>query len=193
MTGRTCGIVAGYDGSPAVTLGRRGSPGARYDAGDLPCLDALRRDAYRVSSCRSGRRHGEEILARGLPYVRSALGPGRVRPALVAGSAARVLCGRSRATEMVVVGCCGHSELPGLRLGSVSWQVAGHAAGRDGWRPVNEAPGPVVDGVDGSSAPQAALTFAFEKAAPRGVPLPRPGRPGGAAPFVLTGGNRLPA
>ena len=82
-----------------------------------------------------------------------------------------MLCGRSRATEMVVVGCCGHSELPGLRLGSVSWQVAGHAAGRDGWRAINEAPGPVVAGVDGSPAPQAALTFAFEEAAPRDVPL----------------------
>jgi nucleotide-binding universal stress UspA family protein len=77
---------------------------------------------------------------------------------------------------MVVVGCRGHSELPGLRLGSVSWQVAGHAAGRvvvvpDRWRPVNEAPGPVVAGVDGSPASQAALSFAFEEAALRDVPL----------------------
>jgi hypothetical protein len=77
---------------------------------------------------------------------------------------------------MVVVGCRGHSELPGLRLGSVSWQVAGHAAGRvvvvrDRWRPVNEAPGPVVAGVDGSPASQAVLRFAFEEAALRDVPL----------------------
>jgi nucleotide-binding universal stress UspA family protein len=122
------------------------------------------------------RQHGKEILARGLPYAQSVLGPSRVRPALVAGSAARVLCERSRTAEMVVVGCRGHSELPGLRLGSVSWQVAGHAAGRvvvvpDRWRPVNEAPGPVVAGVDGSPASQAALSFAFEEAALRDVPL----------------------
>jgi nucleotide-binding universal stress UspA family protein len=122
------------------------------------------------------RQHGQEILARGLPYAQSALGPGPVRPTLVAGPAARVLCGRSRTAEMVVVGCRGHSELPGLRLGSVSWQVAGHAAGRvvvvpDRWRPVNEAPGPVVAGVDGSPASQAALSFAFEEAALRDVPL----------------------
>lgn len=39
------------------------------------------------------------------------------------------------------------------------------------WRPVNEAPGPVVVGVDGSAVSQAALTFAFEEAALRDVPL----------------------
>jgi len=85
-----------------------------------------------------------------------------------------VLCERSRTAEMVVVGCRGHSELSGLRLGSVSWQVAGHAAGRvvvvrGRWRPASEAP--VVAGVDGSPASQAALSFAFEEAALRDVPL----------------------
>ncbi|HLM88357.1 MAG TPA: universal stress protein, partial [Streptosporangiaceae bacterium] len=78
--------------------------------------------------------------------------------------------------EMVVVGSRGHGKLPGLRLGSVSWQVAGHASGRvvivgGRWRPVNEAPGPIVVGVDGSAASRAALTFAFEEAALRDVPL----------------------
>jgi len=77
---------------------------------------------------------------------------------------------------MVVVGCRGHSELPGLQLGSVSWQVAGHAAGRvvvvrGEWRPANKPPGPVVAGVDGSPAAQAAVAFAFEEAALRDVPL----------------------
>ena len=77
---------------------------------------------------------------------------------------------------MVVVGSRGHGKLPGLRLGSVSWQVAGHASGRvvivgGRWRPVNQAPGPVVVGVDGSAASQAALRFAVEEAALRDVPL----------------------
>ena len=39
------------------------------------------------------------------------------------------------------------------------------------WRPVNEAPGPVVAGVDGSAASQTALRFGFEEAALRDVPL----------------------
>ena len=104
------------------------------------------------------------------------LGPGRVRADLAGGSAAHVLCERSRTADMVVVGCRGHSELPGLLLGSVAWQVAGHAFGRvvvvrGEWRPVNAPPGPVVVGADGSAGAQAAVAFAFEEAALRDVPL----------------------
>ena len=133
---------------------------------------------------------GKKILACGLPYAESVLGPGRVHAELVDGSAAQVLCERSRAAEMVVVGSRGHGKLPGLRLGSVSWQVAGYASGRvvivgGRWRPVNQAPGPIVVGVDGSAASQAALRFAVEEAALRDVPLEAlcaladaPGRPG---------------
>jgi nucleotide-binding universal stress UspA family protein len=126
--------------------------------------------------CELARQHGQEILTRGLPYAESLLGPGRVRADLAGGPAARVLCERSRNADMVVVGGRGHSELPGLQLGSVSWQVAGHASGRvvvvrGPWRPANQPPGPVVTGVDGSAAGRAAIVFAFEEAALRGVPL----------------------
>ncbi|MGH3199900.1 MAG: universal stress protein, partial [Streptosporangiaceae bacterium] len=61
-----------------------------------------------------------------------------------------------------------HGELPGLLLGSVAWQVAGHASGRvvvvrGEWRPVNAPPGPVVVGADGSPGSQAAVAFAFTR------------------------------
>ena len=142
--------------------------------------------------CDLARQHGREILTRGLPYAETVLGPGRVYADLATGPAAQVLCERSRAAEMVVIGSRGHGELPGLRLGSVSWQVAGHASGpvvvvRGAWRPANRVPGPVVLGADGSLAGQAAITFAFEEAALRDVPLvtvcaltDAPGRLGGS-------------
>ena len=196
MTGMTYGIVAGCDGSPGAAQALRWAAREAWARGttltvclawtpdhmELPTESAL---------CDLARRHGQEILARGLPYAESVLGPGRVRADLAAGSAAQVLCERSRAAEMVVVGGRGQGELPGLRLGSVSWQVAGHASGRvvvvrGAWRPANRVSGPVVLGADGSPAGQAATVFAFEEAALRDVPLvtvcaltDAPGRLGG--------------
>jgi nucleotide-binding universal stress UspA family protein len=181
MTGTTHGIVAGYDGSPGAAQALRWAAREAWARGttltvclawtpdhmELPTESAL---------CDLARQHGQEVLTRGLPYAESVLGPDRVHPDLAAGPAAQVLCERSRAADMVVAGSCGHGELPGLRLGSVSWQVAGHAFGpvvvvRGAWRPANQVPGPVVLGADGSPAGQAAITFAFEEAALRDVPL----------------------
>jgi nucleotide-binding universal stress UspA family protein len=197
MTGTTYGIVAGYDGSPGAAQALRWAAREAWARGttltvclawtpdhvELPTESAL---------CDLARQHGQEILTRGLPYAESVLGPGRVHPDLAAGSAAQVLCERSRAAEMVVVGSRGQGELPGLRLGSVSWQVAGYASGpvvvvRGAWRAANRVPGPVVLGADGSPAGQAATVFAFEEAALRDVPLvtvcaltDSPGRLGGS-------------
>src|SRR2546430_1841158 len=196
MTGTTYGIVAGYDGSPGAAQALRWAAREAFARGttltvclawtpdhmELPTESAL---------CDLARQHGQEILTRGLRYAESVLGPGRVHPDLASGSAAQVLCEHSRAAEMVVVGSRGQGELPGLRLGSVAWQVAGHASGRvvvvrGAWRPANRVPGPIVLGADGSPAGQAATVFAFEEAALRSVPLvtvcaltDAPGRLGG--------------
>lgn len=181
MTGKMYGIVAGYDGSPGAAQALRwAAREARARDTTLTVCLAWTPDHVELPTetglCDLARQHGQEILTRGLPYAGSLLGPGRVRADLAGGPAARVLCERSRNADMVVVGSRGHSELPGLRLGSVSWQVAGHASGRvvvvrGPWRPANQPPGPVVAGVDGSPAGKAAITFAFEEAALRGVPL----------------------
>jgi nucleotide-binding universal stress UspA family protein len=92
-------------------------------------------------------RGGERTIASGLRSVRGIMRSGKVRPLLVAGPAAEVLCERSRSAGMVVV-------------------VRGH------WRPAaGYLPGPVVVGVDGSAASRPALAFAFDEAALRGAPL----------------------
>ena len=181
MTEMTYGIVAGYDGSPGSGEALRwAAREARTRGTTLTVCLAWTPDHIAVPTgsdlCDLARQHGQEILARGRPYAESVLGLGRVHAELADGSAAHVLCERSRTADMVVVGCRGHSELPGLLLGSVAWQVAGHARGRvvvvrGGWRPANQVPGPVVVGVDGSLGAQAAIAFAFEEAALRDVPL----------------------
>ena len=195
MTGMTYGIVAGYDGSPGSAQAVRWAAREALARGTTLTVCLAWRPghmelAVEPATWELAGQDGKKILACGLPYAESVLGPGRVHAELVDGSAAQVLCERSRAAEMVVVGSRGHGKLPGLRLGSVSWQVAGHASGRvvivgGRWRPVNQAPGPVVAGVDGSAASQAALRFAVEEAALRDVPLEAlcaladaPGRPG---------------
>ena len=181
MPEMTYGIVAGYDGSPdsghALCWAARE---AKARGTTLTVCLAWPPDHMALPTesdlCDLAPQHGQEVLARGLPYAESVLGPGRVRADLASGSAARMLCERSRTADMVVVGCRGHSELPGLLLGSVAWQVAGHASGRvvvvrGEWRPINAPPGPVVVGADGSPEAQAAVAFAFEEAALRDVPL----------------------
>ena len=181
MTGKKYGIVAGYDGSPGAAQALRWAAreARARDTALTVCL-AWTPDHLELPTeaelCDLAREHGREILTRGLPYAGPELGPGRVRTDLAAGSAAQVLCERSRNADLVVVGSRGHSDLPGLRLGSVAWQLAGHASGRvvvvrGPWRPANQPPGPVVVGADGSRAGRAAIVFAFEEAALRDVPL----------------------
>jgi nucleotide-binding universal stress UspA family protein len=175
------GIVAGYDGSPGAAQALRwAAREARARGTALTVCLAWTPDHLGLPAeaglCDLAREHGQEILTRGLPYAGSELGPGRVRADLAAGPAARVLCERSRNADMVVVGSRGHGELPGLRLGSVSAQVAGYASGRvvvvrGAWRPANQPQGPVVLGADGARTGRDAIVFAFEEAALRDVPL----------------------
>jgi nucleotide-binding universal stress UspA family protein len=195
MAGMSDGIVAGYDGSPgsdealhwaAIQAAARGTALTVCHAWAPECPALIGDPAV----CELARKHGHAVLAGAVRYATSILDD--VRPVLADGPPAQVLCECSRTAEMVVVGTRGHGGLSGAPLGSVSWQVAGHAQGcvvvvRGQWRPVNRSQGPVTVGVDGSPASQAALTVALEEASLRAVPLvavcalaDAPGRLGGA-------------
>jgi nucleotide-binding universal stress UspA family protein len=177
----TDGIIAGYDGSAGSKEALRWAAREAWARGTVlticlawPADELALQDDSAVRD--RARQRGEEILARGAGFVGSVPDPADVRIVLAEGPPARVLCERSRSAEMVVIGSRGHGGLADSLLGSVSWRVACHGQGRivvvrGQWRPVNQSPGPIVVGVDGSPESQAALVFAFEEATLRDVPL----------------------
>lgn len=92
------------------------------------------------------------------------------------GPAAVRLQEQSRHAAALVLGSRGHGGFGELLVGSTAVSLAAHAhcpvivvRGRQP-RP-DQAPGPVVVGVDGSPGSELALGYAFERAADRGVPL----------------------
>jgi nucleotide-binding universal stress UspA family protein len=177
MASYTDGIVVGVDVSPGSEQALRWAVREADARGTLltACL-ASPSDALMPEAEATARRHSYQMLDQALRPARSRLGPDRVRLLVARGRAAQVLCDYSRTADMVVVGALGGDGLTGLRLGSVPWQLAGHAhcpviVIRGSWLPVNQSPGPVVVGVDGSAASRATISFGFEEAALRGVPL----------------------
>lgn len=181
MTGKNDGIVAGYDGSPGADEALRWAVREARERSTVLTVCLAWAPEYlamlgEASVYDLAQRKGEEILARGAQYARSALGPEVVRPVLARGPAARVLCERSGTAEMAVVGPRGRGGVAGLRLGSVAWQVAMHGHGsvvivRGQWHVVGHASGPVVVGLDQSPSSQAAIAFAFREAQLHRVPL----------------------
>lgn len=134
--------------------------------GPVPPHEAVRRAA----------RRGERLLADGLGYAESVVGLPALRVEVTDEPPAQALCRHSKDAEITVLGAHGHSALPGMLLGSVPLHVAAHGHGRivvvrGSWKTANAPAGPIVAGVDGSSASQQALTLAFEEAALRRVPV----------------------
>jgi nucleotide-binding universal stress UspA family protein len=90
------------------------------------------------------------------------------------GSPASILVNASKTAELVVVGRRPHSAAGEAIIGSTSAQVVAHAAcpvvvvDRDFDCPSD---GPIVVAVDGSPANEAAIAFAFDRAARLGAPL----------------------
>jgi nucleotide-binding universal stress UspA family protein len=181
VTERTDGVVVGYDGSPGSDSALHWAACEAHDRGARLTICYAWAPEYLALNIEPQlyefeQRRGEEILDRGVRYAEPFAGPGGVGTLLTSGSPARMLCERSAAADMVVVGSRGHGRLAGLLLGSVPWQLAQHGRGRivivrGQSQPAGRAPGPVVAGVDVSAPSQAALEFAAEEAALRQVPL----------------------
>ena len=182
MAGTAYGILVGYDGSAsseqalswavrealarrtALTVCHAFGPGFPVPPGEDGVVDLARRN-------------GERVIGSGLRHAQHLMGTGEVRSLLVAGSAPAAICERSHDAAMVVLGARGLGGVAGLRLGSVSSQVAAHAGGRvvlvrGHWRPAaGFVPGPIVVGANGSPPSRDALDFAFEEATLREAPV----------------------
>jgi nucleotide-binding universal stress UspA family protein len=98
-----------------------------------------------------------------------------VQSQLVVGFPIPVLTAETHGAELAVIGDRGLGGVTGLLLGSVAVALAAHAEcpvvvvrGEAGMPDPNA---PVVVGVDGSPTSEAALAFAFDASAARGVPL----------------------
>ncbi|WP_024794673.1 universal stress protein [Tomitella biformata] len=94
--------------------------------------------------------------------------------------AAELLLDASADARTVVLGTRGHGEVTGMLVGSVARAVVGHAQcpavviprpEADSPKPEEMSGLPVVVGVDGSAASEAAVEMAFGEASARGVPL----------------------
>jgi nucleotide-binding universal stress UspA family protein len=114
----------------------------------------------------------DEVLRRAIRVATDTTADVAVAGDVLRGDPAYQLLARAREAELLVVGARGLGAFVGLLVGSVSEHVAGRAD-----CPVVVVRGeaspdlPILVGVDGSAANQAAVGFAFAAAARRGVEL----------------------
>jgi nucleotide-binding universal stress UspA family protein len=120
------------------------------------------------SALETVRKMAQHVLDKGVFIARSASPRTRTRGRLVAGPAPAMLVNQSKDASLAVVGTYGEGAFAGLSAGSSAVQLPAYAH-----CPVVVVRGnadrglPIVVGVDGSAASDAALAFGFEEAALR--------------------------
>jgi nucleotide-binding universal stress UspA family protein len=121
----------------------------------------------------TAKKMAQHVLDKGVRIAREAAPRIPVHGRLAAGSPQAVLVNQSHRAALAVIGAHGAGGSPGQLVGSSAVQLPSYAhcpviVVR---RPASDPRGPVVVGVDGSAASEAALGFGFEEAALRGLPL----------------------
>ncbi|MCO5993816.1 universal stress protein [Actinoallomurus rhizosphaericola] len=163
-------VLVGFDGSPGAERAlRRAAEEARARRLPLTVCHAWHWP-YPVSpsgpeALETARRMGRHTLDHGV-FVAERLCPAlMVRPRFATGPASAVLIDESENAALAVVGSHGRGGFVGLGAGSTALHLAAY-----GHCPVlvmredPEPDGPIVVGVDGSPAAEAALAFAYEEA-----------------------------
>jgi nucleotide-binding universal stress UspA family protein len=179
-------IVVGVDGSDealgavrwgAAEAARRQAPlrlvtAFGWPSQPPPGYPMLREDYREILRGRAEAQIGsaQKVAERSAPAVDVAI-------EVVQGLPYNVLGAEACSARLMVLGSRGHGQVEGLIAGSVSVALAAHAAcpvvvvRGDERDPADDAALPVVVGVDGTPPSEAAITFAFEAAAARAVPL----------------------
>ena len=180
MNNQTGRIVVGYDGSESAGV-----------AVDWAAAEAQRRNRPLTVLCvidslgslpgvyglppRLFEEEAQQIAQRGAAQAGKLADSVDITPAGRLGQVAATLVESAGSDDLLVVGTRGHGELAGSLLGSVAFAVSAHAHGPVVVVRGDSAPAgprrPIVVGVDGSPAAEAALRYAADLAAEIGAPL----------------------
>ncbi|MDW4909243.1 universal stress protein [Streptomyces sp. ADMS] len=169
-------VVVGVDGSASsLAAVEAAAQEARWRGAGLRLVHAFLWPAMHVppGPLEDGvRKMVEPLVAEAEERARTVAPEVDVSHAVVTGEPLTVLEAQSRAAELMVVGSRGMGGFVALLVGSTAMHLAAH-----GRCPVlvvreqEEGTGPIVLGVDGSSAGAKAVDFAFAEAALRGADL----------------------
>ena len=174
----TTDIIVGFDGSPASDRALRwAAREADLRGAELTVVYVCDRHPHEVdprgeTDAAAAERFARAVVDSGVATVRSVAPAAAVRGRPLFGPAAATLVNAAERGSTIVVGNRGRGGFRSLLLGSVSEQVATHAAG-----PVvvvrgrPDAGGPVVVGIDGSPPAEDALGVAIAEADLRRVPV----------------------
>jgi nucleotide-binding universal stress UspA family protein len=179
-------ITVGVDGSDEATRAvrwgaaeavRRQAPLRLVTAFGWPAEPALGYPTFREEYRELLRSRAEAQLGAACATAEQSAPGVDVDIEVIDGTPYAVLGTAARSARLMVLGSRGLGQVEGLIAGSVTVALAAHAAcpvvvvrgvERD---PADAAALPVVVGVDGTPASEAAIGFAFETAAARAVPL----------------------